>query len=109
MLELVAIGFVAGVVCGISPCILLVLPVILVTGATAPKIAASRSEAVAAPRDAVASPRDAVASRAAPGPAATSGGAATFPPLRQGEVTARRRPGGSGETTPGRSRSSPGW
>ena len=32
--ELVIIGFVAGIVCGISPCILPVLPVILVAGAT---------------------------------------------------------------------------
>ena len=34
MVELVIIGFVAGIVCGISPCILPVLPVILVAGAT---------------------------------------------------------------------------
>ena len=34
MIELVIIGFVAGIVCGISPCILPVLPVILVAGAT---------------------------------------------------------------------------
>ncbi len=36
MLELIAIGFVAGVVAGISPCILPVLPVILAVGVTAP-------------------------------------------------------------------------
>jgi cytochrome c biogenesis protein CcdA/thiol-disulfide isomerase/thioredoxin len=35
MIELLTIGFVAGVVCGISPCILPVLPVILVAGASA--------------------------------------------------------------------------
>jgi cytochrome c biogenesis protein CcdA/thiol-disulfide isomerase/thioredoxin len=34
--ELVVIGFVAGVVCGISPCILPVLPVVLVAGASSP-------------------------------------------------------------------------
>lgn len=36
MVELVGIGFVAGLVAGISPCILPVLPVVLVTGATTP-------------------------------------------------------------------------
>src|SRR5271165_2164859 len=36
MLELVIIGVVAGLVAGISPCILPVLPVILVAGATTP-------------------------------------------------------------------------
>lgn len=36
MIELVIIGFVAGIVCGVSPCVLPVLPVILVAGATAP-------------------------------------------------------------------------
>ena len=36
MIELIAIGFVAGVVAGISPCILPVLPVILAVGVTAP-------------------------------------------------------------------------
>jgi cytochrome c biogenesis protein CcdA len=36
MFGLVIIGFVAGVVAGISPCILPVLPVILVEGVTAP-------------------------------------------------------------------------
>ncbi len=34
MIELVVIGFVAGVIAGISPCILPVLPVVLVAGAT---------------------------------------------------------------------------
>lgn len=34
--ELVAIGFVAGIIAGISPCILPVLPVVLVAGATTP-------------------------------------------------------------------------
>jgi len=34
--ELVVIGFVAGIIAGISPCILPVLPVVLVVGATAP-------------------------------------------------------------------------
>jgi cytochrome c biogenesis protein CcdA/thiol-disulfide isomerase/thioredoxin len=37
LVELLAIGFVAGVVCGISPCILPVLPVILVAGVTLPE------------------------------------------------------------------------
>ena len=32
MVELVVIGFVAGIVAGISPCILPVLPVVLATG-----------------------------------------------------------------------------
>jgi cytochrome c biogenesis protein CcdA/thiol-disulfide isomerase/thioredoxin len=36
LIELLVVGFVAGIVCGISPCILPVLPVILVAGATAP-------------------------------------------------------------------------
>jgi cytochrome c biogenesis protein CcdA/thiol-disulfide isomerase/thioredoxin len=36
MIELAAVGFVAGIVVGISPCILPVLPVILVAGATTP-------------------------------------------------------------------------
>jgi cytochrome c biogenesis protein CcdA/thiol-disulfide isomerase/thioredoxin len=36
MIELIAVGFVAGIVVGISPCILPVLPMILVAGATAP-------------------------------------------------------------------------
>jgi cytochrome c biogenesis protein CcdA/thiol-disulfide isomerase/thioredoxin len=36
MVELVIIGFVAGIVAGISPCILPVLPVVLVAGATTP-------------------------------------------------------------------------
>jgi cytochrome c biogenesis protein CcdA/thiol-disulfide isomerase/thioredoxin len=36
MLELIAIGFIAGIVAGISPCILPVLPVILFAGATTP-------------------------------------------------------------------------
>jgi cytochrome c biogenesis protein CcdA/thiol-disulfide isomerase/thioredoxin len=36
VVELILIGFVAGIVAGISPCILPVLPVILVAGATAP-------------------------------------------------------------------------
>jgi cytochrome c biogenesis protein CcdA/thiol-disulfide isomerase/thioredoxin len=36
MFELVVIGFVAGIVAGISPCILPVLPVILVAGVTTP-------------------------------------------------------------------------
>ena len=40
MVELVIIGFVAGIACGISPCILPVLPVIFVAGATAPKVGA---------------------------------------------------------------------
>ena len=39
MVELVIIGFVAGIVCGISPCILPVLPVILVAGASTPQAA----------------------------------------------------------------------
>jgi cytochrome c biogenesis protein CcdA/thiol-disulfide isomerase/thioredoxin len=38
MIELIAIGVVAGLVAGISPCILPVLPVILVTGATGPDV-----------------------------------------------------------------------
>ena len=38
MVELVIIGFVAGIVCGISPCILPVLPVILVAGATSASV-----------------------------------------------------------------------
>jgi cytochrome c biogenesis protein CcdA/thiol-disulfide isomerase/thioredoxin len=38
VVELVIIGFVAGIVCGISPCILPVLPVILVAGATPPAV-----------------------------------------------------------------------
>ena len=42
MLELIAIGFVAGIVAGISPCILPVLPVILFAGATTPCVAARR-------------------------------------------------------------------
>ncbi|MGH9104650.1 MAG: cytochrome c biogenesis protein/redoxin, partial [Acidimicrobiales bacterium] len=37
MVELILIGFVAGVVAGISPCVLPVLPVILVAGATTPE------------------------------------------------------------------------
>jgi cytochrome c biogenesis protein CcdA/thiol-disulfide isomerase/thioredoxin len=37
MLELMAIGFVAGIVAGISPCILPVLPVILAAGASPPE------------------------------------------------------------------------
>ena len=41
MVELIGIGFVAGIVCGISPCILPVLPVILVAGATTPGTAPS--------------------------------------------------------------------
>ncbi|MBO0694099.1 MAG: cytochrome c biogenesis protein DipZ [Acidimicrobiaceae bacterium] len=36
--ELVVIGFVAGVIAGISPCILPVLPVVLVAGATSPTV-----------------------------------------------------------------------
>jgi cytochrome c biogenesis protein CcdA/thiol-disulfide isomerase/thioredoxin len=36
VIELIAIGFVAGVVAGISPCILPVLPIILAVGATTP-------------------------------------------------------------------------
>jgi cytochrome c biogenesis protein CcdA/thiol-disulfide isomerase/thioredoxin len=36
VVELVVIGFFAGLVCGISPCIVPVLPVILVAGATTP-------------------------------------------------------------------------
>jgi cytochrome c biogenesis protein CcdA/thiol-disulfide isomerase/thioredoxin len=36
VVELIAIGFVAGIVAGISPCILPVLPIILVAGATTP-------------------------------------------------------------------------
>jgi cytochrome c biogenesis protein CcdA/thiol-disulfide isomerase/thioredoxin len=36
VVELIGIGFVAGMVCGISPCIVPVLPVILVAGATTP-------------------------------------------------------------------------
>jgi cytochrome c biogenesis protein CcdA/thiol-disulfide isomerase/thioredoxin len=39
--ELVAIGFLAGIIAGISPCILPVLPVVLVAGATTP-VGASR-------------------------------------------------------------------
>jgi cytochrome c biogenesis protein CcdA/thiol-disulfide isomerase/thioredoxin len=37
MVELIVIGFVAGIVAGISPCILPVLPVVLVAGATSPR------------------------------------------------------------------------
>jgi cytochrome c biogenesis protein CcdA/thiol-disulfide isomerase/thioredoxin len=37
VVELIIIGFIAGIVAGISPCILPVLPVILVAGATAPE------------------------------------------------------------------------
>ena len=36
MIELIAIGFVAGIVAGISPCILPVLPIILAVGVTTP-------------------------------------------------------------------------
>jgi cytochrome c biogenesis protein CcdA/thiol-disulfide isomerase/thioredoxin len=36
VVELIVIGFFAGIVCGISPCIVPVLPVILVAGATGP-------------------------------------------------------------------------
>ncbi|MGH9120433.1 MAG: cytochrome c biogenesis protein DipZ [Acidimicrobiales bacterium] len=39
MFGLIVIGFVAGIVAGISPCILPVLPVVLVAGATAPGVA----------------------------------------------------------------------
>ncbi len=39
LVELIVIGFVAGIVAGISPCILPVLPVILVAGATVPETA----------------------------------------------------------------------
>ena len=34
MIGLIVVGFVAGVIAGISPCILPVLPVVLVAGAT---------------------------------------------------------------------------
>ena len=34
LVELIVIGFVAGLIAGISPCILPVLPVVLVAGAT---------------------------------------------------------------------------
>jgi cytochrome c biogenesis protein CcdA/thiol-disulfide isomerase/thioredoxin len=38
LVELIIIGFIAGIVAGISPCILPVLPVILVAGATVPEV-----------------------------------------------------------------------
>jgi cytochrome c biogenesis protein CcdA/thiol-disulfide isomerase/thioredoxin len=43
VVELIIIGFFAGVVCGISPCIVPVLPVILVAGATGPTVDAART------------------------------------------------------------------
>jgi cytochrome c biogenesis protein CcdA/thiol-disulfide isomerase/thioredoxin len=64
MFELVVIGFVAGIVAGISPCILPVLPVILVAGATTP------------------TPAPPVADPAALTPAAASSGAARSGPGR---------------------------
>jgi cytochrome c biogenesis protein CcdA/thiol-disulfide isomerase/thioredoxin len=54
MFELIVIGFVAGIVCGISPCILPVLPVILVAGATGPAGTRSRWQTQARPASVVA-------------------------------------------------------
>jgi cytochrome c biogenesis protein CcdA/thiol-disulfide isomerase/thioredoxin len=42
MVGLVIVGFVAGIIAGISPCILPVLPVILVAGATTPDVPGAR-------------------------------------------------------------------
>jgi cytochrome c biogenesis protein CcdA/thiol-disulfide isomerase/thioredoxin len=49
MIGLIGIGFVAGMVAGISPCILPVLPVVLVSGATTPETARGRWRARARP------------------------------------------------------------
>jgi cytochrome c biogenesis protein CcdA/thiol-disulfide isomerase/thioredoxin len=47
VLELLVIGFVAGLVAGISPCILPVLPVVLVAGATGESVAVRRRRSLA--------------------------------------------------------------
>jgi cytochrome c biogenesis protein CcdA/thiol-disulfide isomerase/thioredoxin len=49
VVQLVIIGFIAGIVCGISPCILPVLPVILVAGATPPAVAPTPGAARSGP------------------------------------------------------------
>ena len=68
MVELIAIGFVAGVVAGISPCILPVLPIILAVGATAP------SDEVAAPPEAT----NVAEVHLSPPPATTGDGVSTL-------------------------------
>jgi cytochrome c biogenesis protein CcdA/thiol-disulfide isomerase/thioredoxin len=69
VVELVIISFVAGIVCGISPCILPVLPVILVAGATPPEVVPAEGAGLSG-RDDPSGP--------APG-AATPGGVKTLP------------------------------
>jgi cytochrome c biogenesis protein CcdA/thiol-disulfide isomerase/thioredoxin len=49
MLELIIVGFVAGIVAGVSPCIIPVLPVVLVAGATTPSTGGSSWRARARP------------------------------------------------------------
>ncbi|HXW34624.1 MAG TPA: hypothetical protein VEJ87_08585, partial [Acidimicrobiales bacterium] len=44
MVELIVVGFIAGVVAGISPCILPVLPVVFAVGATTPQTSTDGSE-----------------------------------------------------------------
>jgi cytochrome c biogenesis protein CcdA/thiol-disulfide isomerase/thioredoxin len=79
VIELVIIGFVAGIVCGISPCIIPVLPVILVAGATAPKVTATNSVSRTRPTPGAGHP--------APRPAATAGRVATLRAAKIDDVT----------------------
>jgi cytochrome c biogenesis protein CcdA len=46
MVELVVVGIVAGFLAGISPCILPVLPIVLVAGASPPESAETPASAV---------------------------------------------------------------
>jgi cytochrome c biogenesis protein CcdA/thiol-disulfide isomerase/thioredoxin len=82
VVELVIIGFVAGVVCAISPCILPVLPVILVAGATGPRLETAAVEPTAG---------DVIPAGEAPRTSAATeaGGVATVKSPRVAEVRGR--------------------
>ena len=81
MVELVVIGVVAGFLAGISPCILPVLPVVLVAGATRPASAGSASA-----RPASTEPASAQLASTEPGTGQPASGGPAGPPVRRGAL-----------------------
>ena len=91
MLLLYGIGFVAGLICGISPCILPVLPVVLVAGATVP--GTERTDAgdpTDRKRDDSAEPSAGSSAGPSAGPSTASGGTRTAPRTRPASTRTRR-------------------
>jgi cytochrome c biogenesis protein CcdA/thiol-disulfide isomerase/thioredoxin len=94
MIELVIVGIVAGFLAGISPCILPVLPVVLVAGAARPGLAGAAKTEPARPGRAKAGAAAAALPAAARSPAtAGSGPEKPAPPVTAGSGPEKPEPG----------------